>query len=343
VSETVTPNREARKLRSVARAALVKHGLTVVKLSFLAGCKQPAFRVRVSSRGIQESPGAHYDENTMLLRIFPGGTRAPAVIRSELQWLGSILMDTRLVVPKPVLTREGDSVVAISAPGDARAYHCALTSWVKGRLYLRKGGPGPRALRLVGMAMAQIHIHGQQFRRGAAFRCPRWDWQHLFGERSPYFPGAEKEVLRLREQRLYSRVIGQCRAAMDRLGTGRDVFGLVHGDLIQLNYLFYKGDVRIIDFGDFGCAHYIYDMAVTLFALLDLDPDGAQRRAFIEGYRELRCFPEEHKNMLDVFLAARGVLLSRSVIGAAGGQLSKSGARYIARVMNGIRSWAKGF
>jgi Ser/Thr protein kinase RdoA (MazF antagonist) len=260
-----------------------------------------------------------------------------------LRWLSSILIDTRLVVPQPLLTGGGDSVVAVSVPGDARDYHCVLTRWVKGRFYLKKGGPGPRALRLVGRAMAQIHIHGQQFKRGAAFRCPRWDWQGLFGERSPYFPGTEKAVLRLREQRLFSKAIWRCRAAMDRLGVGRDVFGLVHGDLIQLNYLFYKGEVRIIDFGDFGCAHYIYDMAVTLFALLDLDPDGAQRRAFIEGYRELRCFPEEHENMLDVFLAARGVLLSRSVIGGAGGNLSDSAVRYIARVMNGIRSWVNSY
>jgi Ser/Thr protein kinase RdoA (MazF antagonist) len=190
--------------------------------------------------------------------------------------------------------------------------------------------------------MARLHLHGRQFRRDAGFCCPVWDGDGLFGERSPYFPDAERGVLQPADRRLYSRVAHECLAAMDQLGTEQDVFGLVHGDLIQLNYLFHKGEVRIIDFGDFGCAHYLYDMAVTLFALLDLDQNGLQRRAFLEGYREVRDFSDQHEELLNLFLAARGVLLARFVMGSSEGRLSEGGTRYVTRVTNGIRCWMSG-
>jgi Ser/Thr protein kinase RdoA (MazF antagonist) len=328
-----------RHLRQVARAALASYGVAPAQLVFL-DCKQPAFRVRVAPRSARASRNTHYTDNTYLLRIFPEGTRHRDTIRSELQWLGNILSATRIVVPKPVAGRGGEPVVTVSAPGDSHPYHCALTHWVKGRFFIRKTGPGASALRLVGRAMARLHIHGQQFKRGSAFRCPRWDEEGLFGDQSPYFPDAEKHTLALSERRLFSKVVENCRAVMERLGSKRDDFGLVHGDLIQLNYLFYQGEVRIIDFGDFGYAHYLFDMAVTLFALLDLDQDGGQRRAFLEGYREVRHFSDEHESLLDVFLAARGVLLARYVIGISGGQLSEPGVRYVNRVINGIRMWA---
>lgn len=331
--------RSAHKLRSIARAALDQYGIVDAKLSFLAGCKQPAFRVRSLNKSIHASRDARYNENMFLLRMFPDGARAPAAIRSELQWIGGILKDTSIVVPMPVSDRDGELVFKASLPGDNDVYHCALTRWVKGRIFLRPTGPGAHLLRFVGRAMAHLHTHGQQFRRDAGFRCPRWDFEGLFGERSPYFPDVEKKVLQTSERQMYSKVARLCHAAMDQLGVGRDVFGLVHGDLIQLNYLFYKNEVRIIDFGDLGCAHYIYDMAVTLFALLDLDRDGSQRRAFIEGYREVRAFSDEHETLLNIFLATRGVLLSRFVIGNSGGKLSDQGAKYVSRVINGIRSW----
>jgi Ser/Thr protein kinase RdoA (MazF antagonist) len=271
--------------------------------------------------------------------MFAAKDREPAMIRSELAWLRAILEDTRIIVPEPMANLRGNTVTSVSCGQDGDAFHCALTRWVEGRLYLRKNGPGPAALRQVGRTMAQLHLHGQRFRRPRGFRCRRWESESLFGAKSPYYPNAEKKLLDREDRRLFSRLIRRTREAMAQLGTDSDVFGLVHGDLIQLNYLFHHGKIRLIDFGDFGDAHYLYDMGVTLFALWGRDDQLRQRQAFLEGYRAVRPISADHEKLLDLFIAARGVVLARLVMGMMGEQVNETGMRYIAKVLEGIRLW----
>jgi Ser/Thr protein kinase RdoA (MazF antagonist) len=51
---------------------------------------------------------------------------------------------------------------------------------------------------------------------------------------------------------------------MTRLGDGTDQFGLIHADLHLDNALFWRDDVRIIDFDDCGFGYWLYDIAVSL-------------------------------------------------------------------------------
>jgi Ser/Thr protein kinase RdoA (MazF antagonist) len=60
------------------------------------------------------------------------------------------------------------------------------------------------------------------------------------------------------------------RQAQRELGASPDVFGLIHSDLHQENYLFHRGRVRAIDFDDCGWGHFVYDLAVTLSELQHL-------------------------------------------------------------------------
>lgn len=129
-------------LRSIARAAPREYGVADAQITFLGGGKQPVFRVRVFSDNAAPTGEDRYTRNTFLLRIFPDGSRTTASIRSELQWLRAILSDTPIVVPEPVLTLGGDSVATVSLPDETAISHCALTRWVKGRFFLRPGGPG---------------------------------------------------------------------------------------------------------------------------------------------------------------------------------------------------------
>lgn len=52
---------------------------------------------------------------------------------------------------------------------------------------------------------------------------------------------------------------------MDRWGQGREVYGLIHGDLgLDTNLLFWGGQARAIDFDDSGYGYYLYDLPLVL-------------------------------------------------------------------------------
>jgi Ser/Thr protein kinase RdoA (MazF antagonist) len=70
-----------------------------------------------------------------------------------------------------------------------------------------------------------------------------------------------------RTRRLFGHVMRRARTAMDVLGRDPLAFGLIHGDLIQANYVVHRNRVGAIDFGDFGRGYFLYDMAVTLLML----------------------------------------------------------------------------
>jgi Ser/Thr protein kinase RdoA (MazF antagonist) len=87
------------------------------------------------------------------------------------------------------------------------------------------------------------------------------------------------------------------------------VFGLIHADLHQENYLFHHGEVRAIDFDDCGYGHFLYDIAVALGEVGHRQDEPALRTALLADYRSIRLLPEAHERYLDSFFALRRLQL----------------------------------
>ncbi len=108
---------------------------------------------------------------------------------------------------------------------------------------------------------------------------------------------------------MFETVAGRLARITRRLGTGRDVFGLIHGDLIFPNVLFHRGQARPIDFDDCGFGYFLYDMAILLDRI-EMRPDyRVLRAALLDGYRQVRPLTGEQEAYLDLFLLARWVFL----------------------------------
>jgi Ser/Thr protein kinase RdoA (MazF antagonist) len=100
------------------------------------------------------------------------------------------------------------------------------------------------------------------------------------------------------------------RQSQGELGEGPDVFGLIHADLHQENYLFHEGQVRAIDFDDCGWGYFSYDLAVPLSELRWRSNYAELRAGLLRGYRAIRPFPAGHERHLDVFLGLRLLLIA---------------------------------
>ena len=218
-------------------------------------------------------------------------------------WLDAIARETDLVVPAPVADREGSLLTVASAPGIPQPRVCALFRWVKGR-FCSQHDLTVRHLRMVGRLMGRLQRHSERFVPPAGFTRIRWGADGLLGGVYGGTIAHAKAVLDPARRAIVDRAESITRHAMERLGEAPSVFGLIHGDLHQMNYVFLKGEARALDFDDCGWGYYLGDMGATLGPLVSRKDFAALRAAFLHGYRGVRRLDAGHERMLTSFLIA---------------------------------------
>jgi Ser/Thr protein kinase RdoA (MazF antagonist) len=293
----LTRRGQIRRLRRVAKQALLRYGIEPTSLSLLGHTFNTTFRVI--------SP----DGGRFVLHILRP-TEAPmsesqsqARVESELWWLDRVRAELRLSVPAPVRTPSGEGVVTVAVEGMGPPRLCTLFHWLDGR-FLR-GRLVPAHLEAVGRLTARLHTLSAHLRVPTWFDRPSVDQADAKTEEAVarlfthhVSPGAA-EVMRA--------VFRRVRRAQQELGGGPDTFGLVHADIHQKNYLFGNGEVGLIDFGDCGWGHYLYDLAVTVSELEGLPHRTNLRAGLLAGYRQMRDLSSAHEALIGTFVMLREV------------------------------------
>ena len=263
-----------RRLRRLAEAALTAYAVPVARLTPLAHGLNTTFRV----------DGA--DGHRYVLRVQRPDGPGVAQVRAEMAWLAKLRRETDLVVPQPVPTRARDLVSVVADPAVPEPRTCVLCHWVEGR-FLDERLSAPQ-LYAVGEFTARLHLHGARM-NGLDRR--RVDDLTEFGRTQVDGFSAtvvERAVAAAGGDERIRAAVARVRAVRAELGFGSDVFGLVHGDLHQGNYLLHRGRVHAIDFDDCGYGHYAYDLAVTCAALAHLPHREELKEALLDGYRSVR-------------------------------------------------------
>lgn len=332
-----TPRARIRLLYRLARLALREYGVRDSRLVILQDERETLFRVMGRSHDARRGNSGRFER--FVLRLDRSGYSNPDHVLSRFEWMRAIRRDTGLIVPEPVPSGNGEYLVRLEVDDLSQSVICSLTRWVDGKLRLLPTGPGPDALHAVGRFMATLHDHAESYWPPGWTRFPVWDGDGLFGRSSCFFPKDGLQGVDSGSCRLLKTVERRAREAMARLGKASAVFGLIHADLIQVNYLFHKGQVRAVDFGDCGYGYYLYDIGVTLLMLRGFDPDGSQRAAFLRGYRQVRALSEEYEAMVPLFTAARAAAFVRWMMG--NGAMRTDHARaWSADALAWVKEWA---
>ncbi|HEX3127501.1 MAG TPA: phosphotransferase [Thermoanaerobaculia bacterium] len=288
-------------LTQVASCALSHYDLADAQPALLDNTSNVVFRVLPP----EEETGAN---TGFVLRVHASGARTTQAILEELQWLSAIRRETDLIVPAPVPARDGSLIQEIPAPGESVPRQCVLFQWIPGKF--RNENLTPDDLRRVGAFMARLHCHSERFVASQASPPTRravFCDAHAPDKAATHFSAEDLAVFEAAAQWVHK--------AVEELGEDRDVFGFIHGDLHQWNYLFHGNEVRAIDFDDCGWGYYAYDMAVPLSYLEDQKTFPALQEAFLAGYQQIRPLPRRFADYLDVFLAARILVMLPWILG----------------------------
>lgn len=243
----------------------------------------------------------------LVVRLHRPEYRSANETRSELRFLQALsprLKGTRIRVPEPIATRDGDLVVEVGGR------HASVLTWVDGRELKPTRGLGPRSTFLLGEALARNHCVADEFDPSGHFELPRWDAETMFASSSPFQPGPMEDFLAADDWRLFREVAERTRATFAKLDAMPNAWGIIHNDFILINCRFARRAggwmLGVLDFDDLGWGYYLYDLAPLLDNLADFPASyAALSRAFLAGYRSIRPLPRSLETHLPTLMAAR--------------------------------------
>ena len=301
----LSPRGRIQRLRKQAQAALAAYGLSQAKMKFLSYTGNAHYQIDSSKCAPREPDEGTFWENHYILRLHQPKYQTYEAIRSELVWLQAILQDTDLIVPEPMLNSEGELVTVTDLPGLPSPQHATLLRWVKGRKTPKN--VQPHHFKALGRIAAKLHNHAASWTPPKDFTRIHYNWDGLFSDGAlfDFSAGQIWDAIPQQFRKPFEFITNRVQEVMKKLGTKSDVYGLIHADLcLDVNILWYRGDIRPIDFDDSAFGYWIYDLAIPVAEL----GDGAARQhildALLEGYREIRMMPKSQWKHLDLFIGA---------------------------------------
>jgi len=265
----------AAALERLARKALVAYGLEDTRLDVVTHAEHSLFRTFD-----RETKTAH------AVRIYPRGWDRARILRS-LFWLTSLRREARVLVPEPILTRSGELIQSLSTPGVSGFRQVALVGWLEGQVLALSEWSFEHANRL-GRGIAELHRHAETFELPSDLSPNRRDAGSL---REEIDPTKLARAVSPGDEDLFARAVEAACDVMSDAGTGPEVAGLIHANLIPRHVLFGKDDARPIGFSHVRWGYYAYDLATVELAVRSLENAPDLVRGLLASYGEVRPLP----------------------------------------------------
>lgn len=273
------------------------------------------------------------DGGRVALRVHRYGYHSRASLHSELAWMRA-LANTGIATPTAVLTPSGDMMVEVTSGAVSAPHLCDILEWVEGRPLGSVDNLSPSAnggisdtYCKIGRIAARIHCHSTTWQAPADFVRPHWDYEGCLGKAALWGPWFDLKELDTGELRLLSAAVDVLDRTLRRMGKDRELYGLIHADLVPENVIKHEDQVVVIDFDDSGYGWYLWELATAVFWYLGTPDYVSALDGYSAGYRAVRPLPEEDLRLLPQFLLMRALVYM--------GWLQTRRSQRIARLMNG--------
>lgn len=285
---------------SIARAALPSFAVGAdASVDFVKHRENVVFRVA-------DTQGAY------ALRVHRYGHRSNAEVRTENAYMLA-LREAGVRVSEVVPAVNGE-LFAVVPDGQGRKHQVDVQRWVEDSAPLGdavEAWTGTDQLETgvfekLGDFCARFHLVSRELGAVPGYSRQAWDADGLVGQHPLW--GDPRGLAETEDDRA---VIGEAMDAIRRtlknLGTGADVYGVIHSDFTPENILLAQGELTLIDFDDFGEGWWLFDLATVLFWYHRHPRAQEYRNALLAGYERHLAIPEQARTALDALILARGL------------------------------------
>lgn len=302
--ESLTSRGQARRLRTLAFAALAQYDLPVRAVRLISYHFNAIFRVDTG------------DRRRFVLRINIPGIRSPGNILAEMEWLAALTRDTDLVVPEPLRNRAGELVTTVGAAGVPELRHCVVFGWVPGRDLHH--AITPENYRKLGMFSARLHDHAESWTPTVRLELGAYDRVLLFETKTLVWESlGEDEGMPAGRIRVFRQAYRKANRMLSDLYASSGPLSILHADLHQGNLRLFRGGMHALDFDDCLLGYFVQDVGIT-FYYAQGHPDYPElQNAYRTGYESVRPWPETAPGQVAGMVAARGLLLSQFLFDGA--------------------------
>jgi Ser/Thr protein kinase RdoA (MazF antagonist) len=238
-----------------------------------------------------------------LIRLHRQGNQTVSSIVSELAWIEALRADTPLLLPRPIIGRDGAQVQRLMGGDGAPRLAVAFR-------YFQGAEPSEDSdltalFAYLGEAAARCHRHVEAWRPPAGFERPRLDEEALLAHPGlwgdwRFAPGVDAPI-----GALLARAEAALRRDLSAYGVARDRFGLIHADMRLANVIEHAGTRRIIDFDDMGFGWFLYDFGAAVSFMETSPVVPLLKAAWLDAYQRVRPLSAADLAMIDAMVLLR--------------------------------------
>jgi Ser/Thr protein kinase RdoA (MazF antagonist) len=240
--------------------------------------------------------------------------------RAEVYFLQQLHAETDLLAPLPLadllllhVTLPDSTPVTISA---------VLFQYITGTSP-QPESVTPEIMQQIGYYLATLHHYGRRYQPQQETGA---DSSRFLLRKTPHFPAPlpyqsfyelspETTLLFSPDQQaVLAEVEARVIQVMNELGSDREFFGIVHGDMLLKNIILTTDQLAALDFEYFGWGYHVYDLTPVLWQLQPFPHYEQRKQALLHGYARIRTFSILETRALETFIAARQAASMRWVV-----------------------------
>jgi len=314
----ITDGDPTEMLKRVSREILPLYGMEAASVDPIADSNELVLRV------------VGKDDQQYVLRLQDPEDMPDSAVRTQLDWLNSILDETHIVVPRPVALKSGQPFGAITVANRPRPFRFVLLVWLEGQ---RKSTPSEWVehdnLVLIGKVVARLHEHSKQHDVPQDCGVPVLNAAAFLGESCALRRNEAKRYLGGVDLERFYRHMDVVRAALVECVEREEERGLIHADLGPHNWVFFEGVPSIIDFDAFAVGYFVHDLLGVLWSHSHWDGNEEYVKSLFAGYETVRCIADNVKANVFSLQAAHCLMWINWVLSMKNGRMRDELVRHI--------------